>query len=997
MPKWGGGTGSYTLIIRKKFAEGSPDWAKDATYHFKVKGVLEYRGGRSADGRTAINTEPVERDVEIKGDGEAVLKFDAVARLSVIELSEVTGAPETEQVRTDYTCESVMPVTGTKSEVSIKKDGGKITIEKENYDGSDSRIYTYRITGKKRNFSKLLKVQAGKSNTLEDVPAGDYEVEEIEAEGYRMLLKNESVVPAGTEKEISIPWESMPKKSKVKVTAPNDGREHYYELSRKGWQEIKKAGPGETCEWEDLPDGDYTVKESIYQGMQGYVVEYPEANETKTYTYSNVGKFMIYTPAWKSPSEGDYIWLKISQINLNSGASSFNGQFKGVWLDGFSPNEVRWLKNCKQGYVSTMPYPLAVEPFKFAAAGSSQLQSCRVNAYLCTPKTVPVQDKKNITISDIPVLTITKPKDTSNRPGADQLKFTYTLTKIGGGTSTPPKTVTIPASLSEDSSVKVTGLSSNAAYLVEEAVEGQLAPADFSVTVEEETESGLAGNWWKSVKKGYSMEIHMLGDMDDEEPYHFDIEIQPSGGSRAESKAEDVQLNVGQIWRLEPDYNTDRTVIVEGTTKLKTGYQLSYSDSNMVVVNISGSSEISVTVTNTFNKREEGSYRYVHEYYLKDKDGSLKREDMKLEDWSEPQKVDAPLDGRHYTADDVGQKPYGPNTGWRYTHFEDAYGIYSGSNDTAKTTVELTDVPIATPSNAIWAEDEYELESEEEEPGKTEADEGNLDESENPGGTGNADGVKNPGGTGNADGVKNPGGTDNPDGAGNADESENPGGTDNPDETENPGAESNRTDETIKDEPDIPDTGEMLPGDRGLPEAAGSEDKDGGDESRGSEGGEDIKADGQNGAKIRKASQFLPAIASSKDSGSVTVRRDTEQVFRWNALPYNRAMYQYMGQAYVPLAAAGVTTDAADTDKADNGSTDRDPGGEDTGAGGSGSTDPGNEGTDSGGSGSTDPGSGGSGNTDPGSGGSGNTDPGNEGTGAGGSGSTDPGNEGTGA
>ncbi len=117
------GRGSYSLVIQKILAQGSPEEAKNKEYTFKIEGIT-----RDKDG---LGTK-VEKTKTIKGEGKVIVNFSGPTEITAIELTD-SEQIEVDGIKwnvSDIQRESQMNVSGRVSTISISKDDGSISIKR---------------------------------------------------------------------------------------------------------------------------------------------------------------------------------------------------------------------------------------------------------------------------------------------------------------------------------------------------------------------------------------------------------------------------------------------------------------------------------------------------------------------------------------------------------------------------------------------------------------------------------------------------------------------------------------------------------------------------------------------------------------------------------------------------------------------------------------------------------------------------------------------------
>lgn len=169
--------GSYSLVIEKKLAAGSPKEAYSRTYKFEITGWEKKRG--------LEETKPYSNIVEIKGNGQISIGFDNIANVSVRELTDKIEEIPGWELKSS-SCEVSMEISRREYDFSVSGENSRIMIEKlenGNISGQEKfpGPYVYKVAsideeGETGEYSETVTLAEGESRTLEGLSPGRYRV-----------------------------------------------------------------------------------------------------------------------------------------------------------------------------------------------------------------------------------------------------------------------------------------------------------------------------------------------------------------------------------------------------------------------------------------------------------------------------------------------------------------------------------------------------------------------------------------------------------------------------------------------------------------------------------------------------------------------------------------------------------------------------------------------------------------------------------------------------
>lgn len=653
----GSGT-SYKLTIRKVFAEDvlkDPDAlaaAKNITYTFHV------------EGQVVGSDVPVEKTVQITGDGEKTISFGNAFKISVIEQTDDNN--DSKYDVTGTSCKSSMHVSASQAIVNISKDGG--TIEVTRPEGVPE--VTFRLTGKTIHGGTEISrpdVTVGAGETKElgtGLPQGQYTITKLRsADGFSVLVGERSIdVEAGKSGVVHINGSD----SKLSIKAPDsvDGisRTHHYHISGvtiKGELVSRDVDvrSGETAIVDHLTEGDYSVKVSgTYDGVKGYTIKFPETiSEKRGGSYKVISTTTAIKKGYVLVG-GDYIDNLTYGPLFDSNGKRLDNTVKYKFIYGaINPDDVSktklWgMSNYAKGGVSDNPVNLTGKEKDIVRmpydnklhigtkeVSSSKASSMRVSwieyTRLETERFIknPAADDNLVTIDERGWISLSKVADAD--PLGKKVAYYYTITDANGAnitgftvTDSHGNAITNPTDkdgttvmLRAGESVKIEGLHKGN-FHIEEMVE-PLPVMGFTVKLEDTTKTVTS-------PEGI-INIEILGTR----PVYISRPGKPEDDNRRE-----YTYNIYEYGKGEPVKTikllSGGTTTVQGQTgsmlppgryQIKAmddqvvGFDVTFSDSSSLVSDYI--KEATVAFTNQINE-VKASYHVIHEYYLENDDGT---------------------------------------------------------------------------------------------------------------------------------------------------------------------------------------------------------------------------------------------------------------------------------------------------------------------------------------------------------------------------------------
>ncbi|MCM1189631.1 MAG: hypothetical protein NC541_10105 [bacterium] len=709
---------SYSLMIIKYIsASGMSDEELEAVlkgeYVFEINAVAWKDGkeGEPEKPQTVTFGGP-EFEWEKIEDGTyravAEISYSSAVKITVAELTDhVENAGDWDMTATE--CESRMYVPGKKTEIDISKEGGLIHIvklgtvivddgeetweeetwEEETWEETESAETVYfKITGPGSDgsdgslaWSGSITVEAAVYSDgvlLDGLKPGHYEIEELKADGFKLQANREVKVAARDTGTVHINGES----GKLTIVAPEgtDDHTHYYRIVGPNKDDIVPIKHEEEYTLENLNSGDYTVTEYTYSGQSGFTVKTSKTTDltskTVTKTWSNFedGTLKLIT----APSGGDALRIVVSDIVGPSQGATFRVMVKAQWEGTAERTQKTYAISNFKSTSSCIPSDRAIPGTQVSVGfkGSSGTESSNVTGatvkyilerygtYSYTSdgadKTVTV-DKQGMMGG---TLEITKPADDSSA-GADQVVYTFTVSDSKGN-----KVGELELKAGETG--KLTKLAAGKYTVSEKEGKWSAQSKPFTLKVEDTQDATSAGaSFTVNMLHAGSIKLHKSGSTADDGGRDYTFLVSGPNGYK-----EFVKLQAGMDLSLGgADLLPAGTYTVKAVDDAFTGFDLFFSDSSTVDVLRTEDSFSTIYFTNHYTK-EEGSYRVVHEYYLKDSDGHYI--------WEGSSNVSTVRglslkDSDTYGAGNVTQLPVYDSKEYRYT--EAAYGTVTALAD----------------------------------------------------------------------------------------------------------------------------------------------------------------------------------------------------------------------------------------------------------------------------------------------------------------------------
>ncbi len=708
-------SGSYSLTIEKKFAEGTPAEAAGQEFIFRVEAQVKKSGSDEYD--------PVEKIVTITGTGSETIDMGGPFKISVIEQTNGDGfqvagdSREWNVIKNE--CVSSMHVGASQATVNISKDGGSIEVTRP----ADVPDVTFRLTGKPLHGSQeefdaeLAKlniqdvtVKAGQTVTLgANLPQGEYTITKLRsADGFSVLVgSREFDVPAGEEGKVHINGND----SKITIIAPSadangPARTHYYTISG-GTPYVTReieVKSGENGVVEHLTEGTYTIKVAeTYDGIQGYKLTLPQiTTETKTIKWYNAISTTASVKKSYTVVGGDYIGnLTYGPLYDKNGNVLSTATYKFYYgaINPDDPSKINgWsMKKAVKGSTSgnkvdltgkdvvQRPYQSRlyvgtkeVSDSKAYSLGVSWTEYTKIKMDSNCPKT---NTWYRFEIDERGWFTISKPKDTSER--GEEVIYYYEITDSnkkpitdftvtdseGNAIAKPTDKDGTTVMLKAGQSVTISGLPGNGTYRIKETADSA-DPMAFRVKLEDTKVSATTPGSTINIETldERTVEISRPGKPADDGDREYTYKIYKDGEAEP---IREIKLHSGQTTTVAEETGSKLPAgkyrIVAADDQI-IGFDVRYTDSSSLTSDYIGSA--AVTFTNTFNP-VEASYHVIHEYYLKKSDGSYSFEGASPVFTKNCDGKSHDDDGGHTSKDVHLLDVYKGNT---YTHFSDAYG-----------------------------------------------------------------------------------------------------------------------------------------------------------------------------------------------------------------------------------------------------------------------------------------------------------------------------------
>lgn len=747
---------SYSLVIKKDFdfsnlnneseavREAVEKAAREQEYTFKVTGTKKENGQD-----VKVNFEftlPREDEHGNKTVWESeTYKASGPFNVTVTELTdniEIQDNYGNYYNMTNSSSDTNMVVDGRKHEIPLNNNS-TLTISRP---ASGKRLETlwYHITnrpydghptGAYKDINEIFSLDSDGEKSFDQLSAGIYTIEQIAApDGYQIQMgERVETVAAGDSGRFHI--NGTP--GKLTLTAggtQGDGVTHYYRVDR---TEVEEGDNSEFVQrtipiasekeyvLDNLPKGGYTVTEYTIDASEAFKVTFPETDErTKTGKSSaltsgtaNSWKYMDLSYP-KETFDVDYIRMVSFGPLFNSSGTSLNSSTSyAVFRYGVASDDgtkVTNIKNHTTGYTGNKTITITNAP-KIELTNCKRLYFTVTGLKSTSAKTIGVSwieyDEKetietfkraglpeSIKVDDRGWVKIEASalKD-PNAPGAEQIAYYYTIRdKDGNFVPQMPdrdgKAIKLLPGASTE--FKLPGAGS---YTIEENITGttsvgftmKIEGAQFGTTEAAKENKVKVGGERKITISKPALVNHPAG-TDDERKYVFRID--------GNSISETLEIKAGESGTVTLPMAGEYTIRPDDALGL---YGLNYKDCGAIYGTASGTTSV-ITFTNVFAKGKMG-YRYIHEYYVKERDGTYTHEGNSQ--ITTRRGFEIP---RKFQAGELSQAPnYEEN---EYKHFDEAYGtvdpistaVLSSAEAEKKASDEAYDerVPVATASSA---------------------------------------------------------------------------------------------------------------------------------------------------------------------------------------------------------------------------------------------------------------------------------------------------------
>lgn len=672
-------SGSYSLVIQKQFDKDIPEEvlkeAKKQTYRFHIEGYrLDAKGNEiPIDETVTIGPDSLNWTEDV-GDGIEWKKTypfcsDGPIHVSVTEITnDVTLEVGGEEYNMGDSRAETTTLFAESPQERLLNSNGKITLSRpakkivyENGTEKEVDVTTtssFRIYSEwpwddglkpaewKKYYKEVELVPGGAAFSETNLPAGRYIIEDMSVSGYRIQLgsRSEDVAEGG---EGTFYINSKP--GKLKITAggkAGDGGVHYYRVERISAPEGAEVfvdrytdgvASGASYTLENLPRGEYKVKEyesTTSPKFQVCVAETKEETVKKSFYKTNFGTTSAaYT---KFSAGGDYITdFKFGPLrNADNNKINSNYSYKFAYRyksadDGQGKYSQTGVFTCPaNGTYSDKNRPiihprddgtLAFAVWNVTAKTGdhvdlSWIEHTRVKDGQLYTELNP-DENYTFHVDDRGWIKITAPAAQPDVPGVANIQYTYTLRKEDGS-------VVRTLTLKPGETVPVEKLEAGKYFLMETV--GKTKTAGFRMEI--------SGDPFGSTAAGHSFDLTVMGERqltiikpkpeegksDGGRTYTFTVER--TGGEKLETPftTETVTLLAGQSYdSIKLPAGQYRVTPTDDMTEI---FELTCSDSSQVHAEVPSEHASSVTFTNVFSKGNMG-YRYVHEYYLRNKDG----------------------------------------------------------------------------------------------------------------------------------------------------------------------------------------------------------------------------------------------------------------------------------------------------------------------------------------------------------------------------------------
>lgn len=722
----GGGGSSYSLVVQKKFDFTSVDAddsltdaakaeikkrAQEQTYTFKITGTRKGKDGETIDVDRTVKLSQANADSEGIWVSETY-RSEGPFDVTVTELTDniLISDGKNHYNMAGSSSDTRVMVSSRKHELPLRNNSTLI-IHRANENGSSGspEVLWYRLTSRpyeghlSGNYKPVdvafpLGKTAdgnGEEKMFTRLSAAIYTIEQIAApEGYQLQM-GEREETVGDDGEGHFHINGTP--GKLTLTSggtAGDGVVHCYTVDRTETEagddsvyekRVVYLTSGEEYVFPNLPRGGYTVTENSFleDANTEFSVLMPQTTQNERSPLSSAPQYTNFrtfsltegTTYFKLNSFGPLYDASKKKINTSityNFAYGYGNEKGGISYSTVGGGPFNTNKGTYTLNNAAARYPVTpMIGFRTENVSSSTAKYISVSWTEYFEKDVlrtfgkAGQRYSNLSVDDRGWMKITAPA-VEDGSDASQIVYYYKvedsknqLITGKGGTTDKPDTTTVMLKAGE--SVKLSGLTAGS-YKVTEDVEWK--QMGFTMKVEGDpfgvTEAGKPIQVQVGGKRSVIISkpapgIHPDGTEDTRE-YTFNV-------SGTDSFNKTVSVKAGESIEVELPKAGSYTVRPENDV-LGT-FDLDYADSGAIYGTASGSTG-TITFTNVFDKGEFG-YRYVHEYYVKDADGTYSYEGNS--------QITTRL-GRNedesYEAGDLSQAPeFNSN---HYEHFDEAYG-----------------------------------------------------------------------------------------------------------------------------------------------------------------------------------------------------------------------------------------------------------------------------------------------------------------------------------
>ena len=720
---------SYSLVIEKVFDVSQIDKeaqkdvqaaAESQEYTFLIEGTK--RGTDSNGGTEDVAVKEKVTLPIIDDNGKKVwrsepIKFGVPYNVTVTEITDTIDLGEIKGKHynmSDSSSNASIPVNSRKHELELKNNS-RLTISRPGAGDGENvpEMLWYRVTSRAedghstKDFTPIdvrFTLGPGDSKEVNELQsgvlqAGIYTIEQIAApSGYRLqLMRREDTVEAGEEGRFYI--NGTP--GSLTLTAggtAGDGATHYYVVERTQTEEGDESvfvtrnvsiASGEKYILDNLPKGGYTVTEYSIDVNEAFEVTVPQTKILRTLSnLSSAPQYESYR-TFSLPSGTSYIRLTsfgplydsdkkvivddnlkytfsygVGNENGNIAAVSIKGTYKAVSTPYLlnnptarypDPTNGMKIGFRTQGLKNTAAKYIMVNWTEYSE--KEQMKRCDQAGVVYT---------NGITVGDSGWMRIKAPNVT---PGSSGVAYYYTIrnnkgkliTFSAGATDKEGTSIKLQAG----KSIKLTGLTPGS-YKITETIEWKRVGFTMEIT-------GLP---FGTTEAGKEFDIHVGGKRDltiskpalldapedTTDPRTYTFSVTGPGFS------EKVEIQAGESETItlprEGDY---KVAPVRDALEV---YELKYTDSGAVYGTASGKNA-SLVFTNVFKAGDYG-YRYIHEYYVKEADGTYTYEGNS----QVTTRLGCDNQDEIYTAGQIDKVT--SFQGNQYTHFGEAYGWVDG-------------------------------------------------------------------------------------------------------------------------------------------------------------------------------------------------------------------------------------------------------------------------------------------------------------------------------